>query len=125
MMFRLIVLFVLCAFTFTGNPSQAFPVSEGKTHPFAAECVIGEQKKVLLDSYKSWSGTILQYDRNGDGRLDYQERMPLRKPFPDKFWIDTDFNGEPDRVVIDVAGDGRCEDMRLLDPTHPEYLVGL
>ena len=79
------------------------------------------------------------YDRNDDGMTDIHALSYLieptdldglvpHQPNPILWQVDLDFDGEIDKVYIDIYGEGRCEDIKLyLDrnlPLPPEMFHG-
>jgi hypothetical protein len=66
-------------------------------------------------------------DRNGDGEVDLVETYEFAgeqlRPFPYKFELAEYYDNRRSKVVIDMQGDGRCEDLRILDHEQPEKEV--
>lgn len=102
-----------------GDAASLRDLPKPMREPAAAECLLGKgvHASLLRSDRTAVDGILVQYDRNRDGRTDFQEAYELvsggvPRPFPYKYWIDEHFNGTFNRVVSDIAGDGRCQDMR-------------
>ena len=73
-----------------------------------------------------------RYDTNGDGVLDletlsavtsveirgFKDVAVQHRPFPIFYIEDTDYDGTPDRIMVDKGVGGRCEDIVLYEDLH-------
>ena len=85
---------------------------------FAASCLAPDGLGNLLGVTVMGNVVVRSWDRNLDGQRDAETYSELiggpnrERPFPFKFIFDTDFDGVPDAKYLDIAGDGRCEDIK-------------
>ena len=102
-----------------------------KNHPPTRICVAGDDRNFdLVGMWLNPGGRVeVGIDRNNDGKVDlveYYERINLDtlRPFPYRFDLSEYYDGGTDKVVIDMQGNGRCEDLRTIDPDQPEKEAG-
>lgn len=106
----------------TGTIATPHPLSVLRqpvaTTLFAARCIVPEGLGNLLAVTTMGNIVVRAWDRNYDGQKDAETYSELiggpnrERPFPFKFIFDLDFDGTPDTKYLDIAGDGRCEDMK-------------
>jgi hypothetical protein len=110
-----------------GGTSYAKPP---QSHPETRLCVVGDDRGFDTVGYRENEiGHVeVGFDRNGDGKVDYVEfyekiGADRLRPFPFKLVVSAYFDNRADKIVIDIAGDGRCEDLRQIDAHQPELRV--
>jgi hypothetical protein len=96
-----------------------------RNHPQTRFCLVGnDQYFRIVDTALEDDDLFVFISRDGDDVVDMVERYKITEkgisPFPVEFRI-TDFNDEyVDHVVLDVKGEGRCEDLVQIDNKQPQ-----
>lgn len=120
MSLRLIMLVLIGALCATGALARSLselPKTVKADTRWGPTCLVPDGLGNLLRTEIVEGVVIRAWDRDRDGVQDAETQTELiggpnrERPFPHAYLLDSDFDGTPDQKFMDVAGDGRCEDL--------------